>query len=198
MAAREGRPQAEPFGEPGDMEERLDVQARLLAADEDAFRAVYERYVSLVLGVATRLTRDRAAAEDIAQEVFSYLWERPLAYDPHRGPLRAWLAVLAHHRSVDWIRREEKRRGLRAPYEPPKGDETADAAAEGMVALRVRALAAELPDTLRRPLLLAYYEGRTYRQVATELGIPEGTAKTRLRAALRLMAAALVAEGIAP
>ncbi|MFG3253403.1 sigma-70 family RNA polymerase sigma factor [Streptomyces sp. NPDC048172] len=174
------------------------VHARLLAADEEAFREVYERYAPLVLGVATRVIRDRTAAEDVLQEVFSHLWERPLSYDPARGPLRAWLLVLAHHRAVDWVRREEKRRGLATPHDAPRGDETADTATDGLLALRVRAVAADLPDTLREPLLLAYYGGRTYRQVATELGIPEGTAKTRLRTALRVMAAALAAEGIAP
>ncbi|HET6855924.1 MAG TPA: sigma-70 family RNA polymerase sigma factor [Streptomyces sp.] len=174
------------------------MQARLLAADEDAYRAVYERYALLVMSTAVRLVRDRAAAEDITQEVFTHLWERPLAYDPARGSVRAWLLVLAHHRSVDWIRREEKRRALRSPYEPPRGDETAEAAEQSMTALRVRAAAAELPETLRRPLMLAYYGGRTYREVAGELGIPEGTAKARLRAALHHMAAALAAEGITP
>ncbi|GAB2803708.1 sigma-70 family RNA polymerase sigma factor [Streptomyces daliensis] len=204
MVAREGRqhpPGTAPWDKDADPEDRLEIQARLLAADEDAFRAVYERYAPLVMGVATRVTRDRAAAEDVVQEVFSHLWERPFSFDPERGSLRSWLAVLAHHRAVDWIRREERRRGVQVRYErhePPRGDETAEAAEEGMLTLRIRAVAAELPDTLREPLLLAYYGGWTYRQVATELGIPEGTAKTRLRAALRLMAAALAAEGTAP
>ncbi|MGW8380179.1 sigma-70 family RNA polymerase sigma factor [Streptomyces sp. ODS28] len=210
-AAREGRPQGEPAVRPAaphprpvaageEREDQTALQARLLAADEETFREVYECYAPLVHGVAARLTRDRAAAEDVTQEVFSFLWERPFAFDPSRGTLRTWLSVLAHHRAVDWIRREEKRRALTVPQSAPHhGDETADAAADALRAHRVRAAAAQLPDTLRRPLLLAYYGGRTYRQVATELGIPEGTAKTRLRAALRALAAALAEEeGAAP
>ncbi|MEI5101861.1 sigma-70 family RNA polymerase sigma factor [Streptomyces sp. PmtG] len=179
-------------------EDRLEVQARLLAADEDAFREIYERYAPLVRSLAARVTRDHNAAEDITQEVFALLWERPLSYDPARGPLRAWLGVVAHHRAVDWVRREERhRRTLERPA-PPDHDETADAVTARLEALGVRSAAARLPDTLRTPLLLAYYGSRTYRQVAGDLGIPEGTAKTRLRAALRALAATLAEEGLTP
>ncbi|WP_078868660.1 sigma-70 family RNA polymerase sigma factor [Streptomyces sp. NRRL B-1347] len=179
-------------------EDRLEVQALLLAADEDAFREIYERYSPLVRGLAARITRDHSAADDVVQEVFVRLWESPLSYDPARGPLRAWLGVVAHRRAVDWVRREERHRRTAEPPAPSGHDETADAVTARLEALGVRSAAARLPDTLRTPLLLAYYGSRTYRQVAGDLGIPEGTAKTRLRAALRALAAALAEEGITP
>ncbi|MGA4844001.1 sigma-70 family RNA polymerase sigma factor [Streptomyces sp. G45] len=198
-ASREARPRHEP-GIPTAAvpEDRLEIQALLLAADEDAFREIYERYAPLVRALATRITRDPTAADDVVQEVFARLWERPLSYDPARGPLRAWLAVVAHHRAVDWVRHEERHRRTAERHPPPPGDETADTVTARLEALGVRSAAARLPDTLRTPLLLAYYGSRTYRQVAGDLGIPEGTAKTRLRAALRALAAALAEEGITP
>ncbi|MFD9902761.1 sigma-70 family RNA polymerase sigma factor [Streptomyces sp. NPDC059063] len=197
-ASHQARPQSGPELTAAVPEDRLEVQARLLAADEDAFREIYERYAPQVRALAARITRDRNAAEDVVQEVFARLWERPLSYDPARGPLRAWLGVVAHHRAVDWVRREERhRRAVERPA-PPAHDETADIVTARLEALGVRSAAVRLPEPLRTPLLLAYYGSRTYRQVACDLGIPEGTAKTRLRAALRALAAALAEEGITP
>jgi RNA polymerase sigma-70 factor (ECF subfamily) len=177
------------------MEDEVALHARLLAGDEAAFHTVYASHAALVLGLAARVTRDRAAAEDIAQEVFTHLWTHPFSFDPARGSLRTWLAVLAHRRAVDWVRREEARRNVRPPAaEPDRGDETAEAAMRSVLSARVRKMLGELPETLRAPVLLAYYGGRTYREVAAELGIPEGTAKTRIRAALHRLAEALAAE----
>ncbi|UNO38681.1 sigma-70 family RNA polymerase sigma factor [Streptomyces sp. MST-110588] len=200
MAAREARPEDVPQeSDAGSTEDRFEIQARLLAADEQAFRTVYEQYAPLVRAVAARVTRDHCAVEDVVQVVFSQLWERPLSFDPARGSLRTWCAVAAHHRAVDWLRRERKHRKPSPPDDgPAHRDETADTVIGGLLTLRVRSAVAQLPDTLRVPLLLAYYGGRTYRQVATELGIPEGTAKSRLRTALRALAKELAEEGVEP
>jgi RNA polymerase sigma-70 factor (ECF subfamily) len=121
-----------------------------------------------------------------------------MSYDPARGSLRSWLLVIAHRRAVDWIRREVRHRKTTGLPEPPAGDQTADAVVDRLQAVSVLSAADRLPEVLRTPLLLAYYGGRTYRQVASDLGIPEGTAKTRLRAALRVLAAVLTEEGSAP
>jgi RNA polymerase sigma factor (sigma-70 family) len=154
----------------------------------------------MVYGLAARVTGDRAAAEDVTQEVFLHLWERPWVFDPDRGRLRAWLATMAHHRSVDLLRRAEVRdryatraSTARDPASPPNPEETAIAAA---VAKRVRVAVEELPASQRTAVLLAYFEGRTFRQVARLTGVPEGTAKSRLRLGLRRIADRLESEGL--
>lgn len=176
------------------------IRRRLAAGDETALGEVYDVYAPLVFGLALRITRSREAAEDVTQEVFAFLWERPLAFDPVKGPLRTWLGTLAHRRAVEVVRREERRRALSttwASYEPVAPDiEEEVAAAE--VNGRVRHAVAVLPGGLREAVELAYFRGRTYRQVAVELGLAEGTAKSRIRLALRRIADTLAEEGITP
>ncbi|WP_007511873.1 MULTISPECIES: sigma-70 family RNA polymerase sigma factor [Pseudofrankia] len=175
-----------------------ELHGRLVAGDERALDEIYALFGILVHALAYRVTRDRDAANDIAQDVFGYFWEHPLAYDPHRAGLRTWLAMLAHRRSVDWVRGEERRRRLAAPelhgpFELPGVDETIEAAD---TSCRVRLIVRDLPDTLRTAVELAFYREMTYREVAAELGIPEGTAKSRMRNALARIARTLAAEGI--
>jgi RNA polymerase sigma factor (sigma-70 family) len=177
-----------------------DLRARLMAGDALALAEAYEQFSPMVYGLATRITGDRAAAEDVTQEVFLQLWERPWVFDPDRGRLRAWLATMAHHRSVDLLRRAQVRDrsatragAEREPERPPNPEEAAIAAA---VAKRVRVAVDELPAPQRTAVLLAYFEGRTFRQVARLTGVPEGTAKSRLRLGLRRIADRLESEGL--
>jgi len=173
------------------------VSARLVAGDDTALREVYDQYASFVYGLAARVIGDTRAAEDVSQDVFLAFWERPAAFDPERGSLRTWLGTLTHRRSVDYVRREEARR-RRAAREASRAVATPDVeemATALLAAERVRAALDVLPPEQRRAIQLAYFGGKTYRQVAETLGIPEGTAKSRLRLALRRIADALEAEG---
>ena len=177
-----------------------DLRARLMAGDAPALAEAYEQFSPMVYGLAARVTGDRAAAEDVTQEVFLHLWERPWTFDPDRGRLRAFLATMAHHRSIDLLRRAQvrDRHAARAaagrdPAPPPNPEEAAIAAA---VAKRVRVAVDDLPAPQRTAVLLAYYEGRTFRQVARLTGVPEGTAKSRLRLGLRRIADRLQSEGL--
>src|SRR5207244_8696495 len=83
---------------------------RLLAGEEAALNEIYDQFASFVYGLALRVIGDARAAEDVAQDVFVCIWERPDAFDPDRGSLRTWLGTLAHRRAVDHVRREEARR----------------------------------------------------------------------------------------
>jgi RNA polymerase sigma factor (sigma-70 family) len=166
---------------------------RLMAGEEVALNEIYDQFASFVYGLALRVIGDARAAEDVAQDVFVCIWERPDAFDPDRGSLRTWLGTLAHRRAVDHVRREEARR-RRAIREASRSETTPDVEEMAMAlvtAERVRAALATLPDDQRRAIQLAYFGGKTYRQVAEVLGIPEGTAKSRLRLGLRRIADAL-------
>jgi RNA polymerase sigma-70 factor (ECF subfamily) len=163
--------------------------ARIRAGDDRALGAVYDQHAPLVFGLARRVTRDLHLAQDITQEVFTYLWELPDRVDLTRGSLRSYLAVVAHRRAVDEVRRSERRGRLEtanAPTEAAEGPEpdVVEAAAQTWTKGRLAAVLAQLPEEQRAAISLAYYEGQTYTQVARTLGIPEGTAKSRLRLAL--------------
>lgn len=174
-----------------------DVRHRLVAGDDAALAEVYDQFSSFVYGLALRVIGDPRAAEDIVQDVFVSLWERPDAFDPARGSLRTWLGTLAHRRAVDYVRREEarRRRTLRAASRATPTPDVEEMAVAIVTAERVRDALDTLPEEQRRAIHLAYFGGRTYRQVAEVLGIPEGTAKSRLRLGLRRVAAVLEAEG---
>ena len=175
-------------GTPARVEDRQ-LAARLMGGDQTALAEIYDRYAALVFALARRLLQDESMAEDVTQEVFVYLWDQPQRFDPAKGSLRAWLALLAHHRSVDRVRREERRARseARSPaVEPAPAGQAAvdDQLAMDWMAGRVRDALDQLPAEQREAIVLAYFGGRTYRQVAAELAIPEGTAKSRLRLAL--------------
>ncbi len=175
------------------------VRARLVGGEEAALGEIYDQFSSFVFGLAQRVIGDPRAAEDVSQEVFLHIWEHPEAFEPTRGSLRTWLGTLAHRRAVDYVRREEARRrrqqrdaDRRSPYIPDV-DEMATAMVQ---AEKVRNALDVLPTEQRRCIHLAYFEGKTYREVAEVLGIPEGTAKSRLRLGLRRIAEALEQEGL--
>jgi RNA polymerase sigma-70 factor (ECF subfamily) len=170
---------------------------RLVAGDETALAELYDGHSGFVFGLALRVLGDRTAAEDVTQEVFVSFWERPDRFDEARGSLRAFLGTLTHRRAVDQIRREEARK--RRETKTTSVDATPvpsvdDAALSTVTSEQVRAAVNVLPPAQREALELAYFHGHTYRQVADVLGIPEGTAKSRLRLALQRIADTLEPE----
>jgi len=180
----------------GDWE--LGVRKRMAGGDDSALGEVYDQFGSFVYGLALRVIGDPRAAEDVSQDVFMSVWERPDAFDPERGSLRTWLGTLAHRRAVDYVRREEarRRRTERDASRRVSVPDVEEIAVALVTAERVRDALALLPDEQRRAIQLAYFGGKTYRQVAEVLGIPEGTAKSRLRLGLRRIADALEAQGL--
>ncbi|WP_097328423.1 sigma-70 family RNA polymerase sigma factor [Paractinoplanes atraurantiacus] len=166
------------------------LRDELAYGDEAAFTDLHERFAPLVYTIAARITRDGRAAEDVTQEVFLAIWQRPLDYEPERGSLRGWLAMMAHRRAVDLVRREEahRRRALDGALYAgavSRGDPVGDQVSDSDAAERLGAALKALPAHLSRAITMAYLEGRTYREVAAELGVPEGTAKSRMREGLR-------------
>jgi RNA polymerase sigma-70 factor (ECF subfamily) len=150
---------------------------------------VYDQHAALVYGLARRVTRDDHLAQDVTQEVFAYLWELSDRVNLSRGSLRSYLAVVAHRRAVDEVRRSQRRSRTENAHAGPDlvagpDEDVVDAAAHEWGRQRVAAVLSQLPDEQRVAVGLAYYEGQTYTEVARTLGIPEGTAKSRLRLAL--------------
>ncbi|MBM2615019.1 sigma-70 family RNA polymerase sigma factor [Actinoplanes sp. LDG1-06] len=172
-----------------------DVRLRegLIAGSEQALAEVYDTFSPYVFGMALQMTRDRGAAEDITQEVFVDLWRRPERFDPHRAPLRGWLCMIARRRGIDWVRRHRTRVTVQIAAAEATPE---DVVLNSTTHRQVRRAVADLPDTHREAVLLAYYDGLTYREVAQALNIPEGTAKWRLRNALHRLGERLLAEGL--
>ena len=166
---------------------------------EDALAEVYRRHAGAVFGLARRLLRDKAAAEEVVQEVFVRLWNAPDRFDPERGSLRSYLLAQAHGRAVDLMRAEQSRRRR----EEREGRETARSrydlereVGDIIVADHVREVLGALPDNERKPIELAYFRGHSYREVATILGEPEGTVKSRIRSGLKRMHSQLAVSGL--
>jgi len=164
------------------------LTARLAAGDEFALAEAFDRYAPDVYRAALVVLRSDAAAQDIVQEVFVELWRHPGRYDPALGAFPAYLTMIARRRAVDVVRSEVRRvarqeqsgRSAAAESSPSPSDEVM----ASYVAEAVRAAVRLLPDSQRRIVELAYFSGLTYRQAAEAAGIPEGTAKSRVRLAL--------------
>ncbi|HET6794525.1 MAG TPA: sigma-70 family RNA polymerase sigma factor [Acidimicrobiales bacterium] len=160
------------------------LAARMAAGDEEALAEAFERFGALVYGLARRVTGDSSVAEDVVQEVFVALWKRPDRFDPERGSLRAYLGVQAHRRAVDAVRRDTRRsqREVRQ-FDGGSCAGHGDPLDAAMVTEVVKEAIGRLPAEQRRVVELTYYGGRSNREVASFLGIPEGTVKSRLRLA---------------
>jgi RNA polymerase sigma-70 factor (ECF subfamily) len=167
-----------------------ELVSALQSQDEDALRALTKRFGALVLGVARKVLAEPTLAEEVAQDTFVTLWRRPKAYDPSRGGLSSYLARIARNKAVDLVRKEESLKRTRDQLleEQSSIDRTVSEPVEEMVQRKVLMDAlAELSEVQKEALVLAYFGGRSYREVSEELQIPEGTAKSRLRDGLLRM-----------
>jgi RNA polymerase sigma factor (sigma-70 family) len=179
------------------------LAARLRVGDEAALAELYDRFGATALGIARRVTGDVHAAEEAVQETFLWVWTHADRFDPARGTLRSWLAVLCYRRAVDWVRAEVARRrpvsdhgsGLAASAEEV-ALEAEEARLAEQLAHTVRAAVDTLPPAQRDVVRLLYFEGRRVADIAATLGVPEGTAKTRLRAARQRLAERLGTQGL--
>lgn len=161
--------------------------ARVVARDEHAVEALYARYSGPLYSLAFQVTRAERFAQDVVQETFVALWRDAGRFDPAKGAVAPWLFSLARHKAIDLVRREAnvRKRTVDADLEFEAASDDVDH--EAWVKIRsehVRAAIEELPPAQREALELAFFEGLTHVEVSDRLGIPLGTAKTRIRAAL--------------
>jgi len=166
---------------------------------EVALAEAYRRHGGAVFGLAKRVLRNAAEAEDVTQEVFLRLWNEPDRFDPARGSLRSFLLAQAHGRAVDAVRSSSSRRAREARDAMRTAEASYDMQHEIWdlaVTDQVAHAMGELPEEERRAIELAYFDGRTYREVARLLDQPEGTVKSRIRNGMRRMRAVLADAGI--
>jgi RNA polymerase sigma factor (sigma-70 family) len=171
-------------------EQRAQDAALLLRVrdrDERAIEDLYARYSGPLYSLAYRVTGADRYAQDVVQEVFVALWKDAGRYDPSRGALSSWLFALARHKAIDLVRKEANVRKHTADVDLEFREADDDVDHETWLRHRrdtVRAAITQLPEAQRTALELAFFAGLTHVEVAEQLDIPLGTAKTRIRTAL--------------
>lgn len=163
----------------------VDLLRRSSRGDEAAFAQLYDATASRVHGLALRVVRDPAQAEEVTQEAFLEIWRTASRFDPDRGSPMAWLLTITHRKSVDRVRSAEastrRDENYQLQNQPIEHDSTAEAAQASLEARRVRGALATLTEVQREAVGLAFLGGYTHTEVATMLDLPVGTAKTRIR-----------------
>jgi RNA polymerase sigma-70 factor (ECF subfamily) len=164
------------------------LAARLAAGDEHALAEILDAHGPAVYRAALPVVSSEAAAQDVVQDVFVELWCHPQRFDPTLGSFRTYLTLCARHRAHDLLRSELRRVGredrhLRLLPEPREAS-ALEQLADAETASAVRDAVRSLPPDQREVVELAYFGGLSYRDVARRVGIPEGTAKSRVRLAL--------------
>lgn len=173
-----------PEGTPSvaDLGDLLKVSAR---GDQQAFARLYDAMATRAFGLAVRIVRDPAQAEEVTQEAFLEVWRTASRFDPARGSAVAWILTIVHRKAVDRVRSAEASSRRDTSYhqqnQPIDHDSTAEAATASMEARRVRGALASLTAVQREAVELAYFGGYTHTEVASMLQLPVGTAKTRIR-----------------
>jgi RNA polymerase sigma-70 factor (ECF subfamily) len=168
---------------PGQRPDELLLQ--VAKGDQDAFAALYDHIAASVLGIVRSVLRDPAQSEEVCQEVLVEVWRTAARYRPDKGSALAWVLTIAHRRAVDRVRsaqaatdREHKAALLE---QTPAYDEVSEAVDHRLEREHVRRCLHALTRTQRESVVLAYYRGLTYREVAELLAVPLGTVKARMR-----------------
>jgi RNA polymerase sigma factor (sigma-70 family) len=181
-------------------------QAELVVAvatrrDQAAFTRLFDHFAPRINAYLLRLGLDRAAAEEIAQDVLGVLWRKAALFDPQKSSVATWLYRIARNRRIDWHRRE------RIMYVDPASvqlTEIADresAAADIALDVRLRedhihSALSVLPEEQLLLVRLAFFDGLSHSEIAEKTGIPLGTVKSRIRLAFSRLRRSLEANGV--
>ena len=168
-------------GEPERLESLLNRVAR---GDEEAFSTLYDRISAAVFGMARRVVRDPARAEEVAQEVFLQVWQGANRFDAERGSAKTWILTLAHRRAVDAVRRDQASTDREQRFDwsgGPDYDSVQEEVGTRLEHEQVRRCLQNLTDLQREAITLAYFGGYTYVEVSSLLEANTATVKTRMR-----------------
>jgi RNA polymerase sigma-70 factor, ECF subfamily len=159
------------------------LMRRVAAGDRDAFTALYDAIAPRVYGLIRRVLRDPAIAEEVAQEALVEVWRAAARFDPSRGSAAGWIFTIAHRRAVDRVRAEQAAadRERRTATTSVPFDDVIEEVTARLEQQEVRRCLRALTRLQREAILLAYYGGLSYREVADRLGTALPTVKTRMR-----------------
>lgn len=174
--------------------------ARIAQGDREAFGRFYDAFAGLALGLIRRILRDPAASEEVLQEVFWQIWQEAARYDPRRGSPEAWVVMRAKTRAIDGLRAIRRReKTFVAPADESMTRSSEEPTENPGVAAETRGLVRSaldgLPAPQRRVVELAFFEGLTQSEIASRLGEPLGTIKTRARVGLERLRSLMTTEG---
>lgn len=168
-----------------------DLLAAIGRREREALEALYNRYASAVYSLAIHMLRDEGAAEEVTQDVFFNVWRRAGSYRPRRGSVTAWLFSIAHHRTIDELRRRRREQSQLQPgvdLANRPSDSSGDPVRHASLSMersRLEEALATLRPEQREVVELAYFRGMTHSEIARALGQPLGTVKTRMRLAIK-------------
>lgn len=169
-----------------------ELMSRVAARDTAAFERLYDRHAPIVLGIAVKIVQDRAVGEEVLQETFWRVWSQAGTFDPHKGPLRAWLFSIARRQALDVLRRQNVRpqaardEAEERLVELAVAEESVPEAAEQAIAAgQLQDALERLSEEQQRVLELAYFQGLTRQEIASATGLPLGTVHTRARLGLQ-------------
>jgi RNA polymerase sigma-70 factor (ECF subfamily) len=170
----------------------------IAARDEAALAQLYDRYRAILFGLLMRILNNREEAEDVLQEVFLQVWRKAADFDENRGRPFTWLVTLARSRGIDRLRTLASRERVAEAGAREVSEEISDAATDALKSEQrglVSDALAKLPDEQKRPIMLAYFDGLTHSEIATRLGAPLGTVKTRMRTGMIRLRELLAGQG---
>ena len=174
-----------------------ELMREVAGGSAEALGLLHRRFAPLILRIAVH-TLERAAAEDLVQDVFLAVWRNAGRFDPERGTVRAWILQIAHFRLLNELRRQSRQPqivpdpdGLVLSAFPTNDPEPMETAWEQDRRAVLKSALDELPPPQREALGLAFLEDLTHEQVAAELSVPLGTAKTRIRSGLQRLRSTL-------
>jgi len=168
------------------------------AGSSDALSRLYDRHAAIVFGLARRILMRVEDAEEVVQDVFAQVWRDAGRYVPERATVAGWIVMLARTRAIDRLRARNARPdqthgaepGPAAPL-PAPGRDPEQVAVSEEDGRKVRQALTSLPPEQRTLVEMAYYEGLTQSEIAERTGVPLGTVKTRVRAAMATLRSAL-------
>jgi RNA polymerase sigma-70 factor (ECF subfamily) len=170
----------------------------IAARDEAALAQLYDRYDRILFGLLMRILNNREEAEDVLQETFLQVWRKAADFDETRGRPFTWLVTLGRSRAIDRLRTLASRERIAEAGAREVSEAISDAATDAFKSEQrglVSNALAKLPDEQKGPIMLAYFDGLTQSEIATRLGAPLGTVKTRMRTGMIRLRELLAGQG---